>query len=118
MLSTLIFEIRPSVCSLGWNLNLNGKTGASTFLPSSPYWAKSERPTDWIQGVSVENLIATASKAAPVAVAMWLEKSFSKKFQSPGVPFTPYIATRSAESTPSLKNLRPSPGARGYESDG
>jgi hypothetical protein len=78
----------------------------------------SDRPTDWIQEVSVENFTATAFKAAPEAAPIWLEKSFSKKFQSPGVPATLYMATRSAESTPFLRNLRPSPGARGYESDG
>ena len=41
---------------------------------------------------------------------IWLEKSFLKKFQD-CCPPTENIATRFAESTPSLKNLRPMPGA-------
>ena len=41
---------------------------------------------------------------------MWLEKSFLKKFQD-SCPSTEYMATRLAESTPSLRNLRPIPGA-------
>ena len=41
---------------------------------------------------------------------IWLEKSFLKKFQD-CCPPTENIATRFAESTPSLKNLRPIPGA-------
>ena len=41
---------------------------------------------------------------------MWLEKSFLKKFHD-SCPSTEYMATRLAESIPSLKNLRPIPGA-------
>ena len=41
---------------------------------------------------------------------MWLEKSFLKKFHD-SCPSTEYMATRFAESIPSLKNLRPIPGA-------
>ena len=41
---------------------------------------------------------------------MWLEKSFLKKFQD-SCPSTEDMATRLAESTPSLRNLRPIPGA-------
>jgi hypothetical protein len=40
-----------------------------------------------------------------------LEKSFLKKFHE-SWPSTEYIATRLAESIPSLKNLSPRPGAR------
>lgn len=39
-----------------------------------------------------------------------VSKLLAKKFQSPGWPSTRYIDTRLAESTPSLKNLRPIPG--------
>ena len=41
---------------------------------------------------------------------MWLVKLFLKKFHE-SWPLTEYMATRLAESTPSLRNLRPIPGA-------
>jgi hypothetical protein len=54
---------------------------------------------------------------------LWLVKSFAKKFQLASLfgvsllsalyyPLIEYIATRLQESYPSLRNLRPNPGAR------
>jgi hypothetical protein len=40
-------------------------------------------------------------------------KLSAKKFQFPGYPLTPFIATKFPESTLSLRNLRPIPGVRG-----
>lgn len=40
-------------------------------------------------------------------------KSSAKKFQFPGYPLTPFIATKFPESMLSLKNLRPKPGVSG-----
>lgn len=63
--------------------------------------------------VADENFSATAVSAAPEAAGIWLLKSFEKKFQSSGYPLTENIATKFAESIPSLRNLRPIPGASG-----
>ena len=57
--------------------------------------------------------MATASKAAPYAAGMIVLKSSAKKFQFPGYPLTPFIATKFPESILSLRNLRPIPGVRG-----
>jgi hypothetical protein len=55
----------------------------------------------------------TAARAAPLAALIWFWNSCAKKFHSPGCPLTEYIATKLAESIPSLKNLRPIPGPSG-----
>ena len=47
------------------------------------------------------------------AAVIWLKKVLEKKFQSFGCPATLHMETRLAESIPSLKNLRPIPGASG-----
>lgn len=73
------------------------------------------RPTSWIQSVTPENLYATAFRAVPLLAFIWFWNSCLKKFHSPGYPLTEYIATKLAESIPSLKNLRPIPGPSGDE---
>jgi hypothetical protein len=59
----------------------------------------------------VENFLERAARALPVAGEIWLENLLAKKFQL-GYPLTEYIATRLADGTLSLKNFKPSPGAK------
>ena len=57
---------------------------------------------------SIQNA-SIKSQTLEVHLGIWLEKSFLKKFHD-SCPPTANIATRFAESIPSLKNLRPMPG--------
>ena len=77
-------------------------------VPSSPALAQSETPTCWMLGVAVANLTATGAAENP-GLGMWLAKSFLKKFQDSCPPIE-YMATRLAESLPSLRSLSPMPG--------
>lgn len=61
--------------------------------------------------MAVANLWARVVRATPEAAAIWFVKLLEKKFQL-SCPLTEYIATKSAEWTPSLKNLRPIPGIK------
>ncbi len=58
-------------------------------------------------------MVATGINDFVVTVGIWFVKSFLKKLNE-SWPSTEYIATRDAESIPSLKNLRPKPGASNY----
>jgi hypothetical protein len=52
---------------------------------------------------------------------IWLEKSFEKMFQSPGVfglPLAEYRPTTSADSSSFLRNFTEIPGANGWEEEG
>lgn len=100
--------------AFGLNVSENGKTLASFFFPAVSNSAILERPTSWMNFVSVENFLAKSLVAVCVDAPIWVKKFYEKKFQSPaGLPLTLHMATRLAESTLSLKNLRPRPGARG-----
>ena len=119
----------------------------STFLPSSPICAKSDRPTCWMLGVpeirqNIKQCVSTQNRVilhkqmffwkmhvfstfcflvstpkpeakrrnkgppwAAVTEAMWLLQSLAKTFQD-SWPNTWYMATKDADSTPSLKKVR------------
>ncbi len=98
---------------LGEKISSNGKTGLSIFFPVWLYWAKSDNPTYLTSGVAVANFlaIAIATNAYTSAIGMNVVKSLAKMFQL-FWPSTLNIATKLADGTPFLKNLRPKPGAK------
>ena len=91
------------------HLSIKGIKVVSAGVPSSPKAAMSESPTYWTRSVASENLRARGTRSRP-AGAMWVVKSFRKKFQE-SCPLTENMATRLAESIPSLRNFNPMPGA-------
>lgn len=99
------------IYGFGENISSNGKTGLASNYPFSEYLTQSDKPTYLTIGVAVANFLATAFNVNPSASGINVEKLFAKKFQL-FYPFTEYIATKFADGVPSLKNLRPNPGAK------